>query len=135
MEGRERFRALTGKLVGVARADPIIPKTSAGQGLRAVLNAFPGKPRVVTSDGEFDSLDFILRVYREQGRIELKIVPWREFDAARRRPGGALHASMFRTGEVCRRPAERIETRTPPARWCCSTSTTTPASCRSTWPR
>jgi kynureninase len=99
MEAREEFRALTAKLVGAPRADCIIPKTSAGQGLRAVLNALPGKPRVVTSDGEFDSLDFILRVYREQGRIELKIMPWRELQV-----GGAtlvvLSTVMFRTGEV-----------------------------------
>jgi kynureninase len=99
IEGRERFRALTGTL---------IPKTSAGQGLRAVLNSFTGKPRVVTSDGEFDSLDFILRVYREQGRIELKIMPWRELD-----PRGAdlvvLSSVMFRTGEVVSDLAQRID--------------------------
>src|SRR3989442_1735383 len=44
LEGRERFRSLTAKLVGAPRADCIIPKASAGQGLRAVLNALPGKP-------------------------------------------------------------------------------------------
>ena len=65
---REKWRALTARLVGAPRADCIIPKTSAGQGLRAVLNALPGKPRVATTDGEFDSIDFILRVYREQER-------------------------------------------------------------------
>src|ERR687891_1964698 len=47
LEGRERFRALTGKLVGAA-GNLIIPKTSAGQGLRAVLNSFPKKAKVVT---------------------------------------------------------------------------------------
>jgi kynureninase len=98
LEAREKFRALTARLVGAPRADCIIPKTSAGQGLRAVLNAL-GKTRVVTSDGEFDSIDFILRVYREQRRIELKIVPWRELD-----PRGAdlvvVSSVMFRTGEV-----------------------------------
>jgi kynureninase len=99
LKGRERFRALTAKLVNAPRADCIIPKTSAGQGLRAVLNALPGKPRVATTDGEFDSIDFILRVYREQGRIDLKIMPWRELSAA-----GAdlvvLSTVMFRSGEV-----------------------------------
>jgi kynureninase len=98
LEGRERFRALTGKLVGAPK-NLIIPKTSAGQGLRAVLNSFTAKPRVLTTDGEFDSLDFILRVYRRQGRIELKIVPWRDLE-----PTGAdlvvLSTVMFRTGEV-----------------------------------
>src|SRR6185436_21079390 len=73
LETRDKWRALTARLVGAPRPDCIIPKTSAGQGLRAVLNALPGKPRVATSDGEFDSLDFILRVYREQGRAEVKI--------------------------------------------------------------
>jgi kynureninase len=99
LQARERFRSLTAKLVGAPRADCIIPKTSAGQGLRAVLNSFSSKPRVVTSDGEFDSIDFILRVYREQGRIELKITPWQEIDAT-----GAdlvvVSSVMFRTGEI-----------------------------------
>jgi len=78
-EGRQRFRELTAKLVGVPGTDSIIPKTSAGQGLRAVLNALPGKPRVLTTDAEFDSLDFILRVYRDKGRIELKVLPFESF--------------------------------------------------------
>jgi kynureninase len=99
LQARERFRALTAKLVNAPRADCIIPKTSAGQGLRAVLNTFSTKARVVTSDAEFDSIDFILRVYREQGRIELKITPWRELSAA-----GAslvvLSTVMFRSGEI-----------------------------------
>jgi kynureninase len=101
LEGREKFRSLTAKLVNAPRPDCIIPKASAGQGLRAVLNALPGKPRVATSDGEFDSIDFILRVYREQDRVELKIMPWQEMTAA-----GAdlvvLSTVMFRTGEVVR---------------------------------
>jgi len=99
LETRDKWRALTAKLVGAPRPDCIVPKTSAGQGLRAVLNALPGKPRVATSDGEFDSIDFILRVYREQGRIELKITPWQAISAE-----GAdlvvLSTVMFRTGEV-----------------------------------
>src|SRR5262245_33072821 len=40
LQGRERFRSLTARLVGARRADCIVPKTSAGQGLRAVLNSF-----------------------------------------------------------------------------------------------
>ena len=99
---RERFRALTARLIGAKRPDCVIPKTSAGQGLRAVLNAMAsekkGKLRVVASDGEFDSIDFILRVYREQGRIDLRMMPWREISA-----GNAdlvvLSSVQFRTGE------------------------------------
>lgn len=101
LDARERFRALTAQLVGAPRKDCIIPKTSAGQGLRAVLNSFSGRLRVVTSDEEFDSIDFILRVYRQQGRISLKIMPWQELT-----PAGAhlvvLSSVMFRTGEVVR---------------------------------
>src|SRR5882672_9897786 len=101
LETREKWRALTAKLVNAPRADCIIPKTSAGQGLRAVLNSLPGKPRVATSDGEFDSIDFILRVYRQQGRAEVKISPWQEMSAE-----GAdllvISTVMFRTGEVVR---------------------------------
>jgi len=96
---RDRHRALTAKLVGAPRADCIIPKTSAGQGLRAVLNALPDKPRVVASDGEFDSLDFILRVYREKGRIELRLMPWREISVANANLV-VLSSVQFRTGEV-----------------------------------
>src|SRR4051812_8257188 len=106
LEAREKFRALTARLVGAQRADCIVPKTSAGQGLRAVLNSFSEKAKVVTSDGEFDSIDFILRVYRERGRIDLKIMPWRELQV-----GGAdlvvLSSVLFRTGERVER-LERI---------------------------
>jgi kynureninase len=102
LAARERFRALVARLIGARRADCIVPKTSAGQGLRAVLNALAsekkGKLRVVTTDGEFDSLDFILRVYREQGRIDLRVMPWRELSA-----GNAdlvvVSTVQFRTGE------------------------------------
>ena len=102
LEARERFRALTARLIGAKRADCVVPKTSAGQGLRAVLNALEGekksKLRVVASDGEFDSIDFILRVYREKGRIDLRVMPWREISV-----GNAdlvvLSSVMFRTGE------------------------------------
>jgi kynureninase len=107
LEGRERFRALTARLVNAPRADCVIPKTSAGQGLRAVLNALPGTPRVVTTDGEFDSIDFILRVYRDRGRIALGMLPWRALSGA-----GAdlvvLSTVMFRTGEIVPDLGERI---------------------------
>ena len=97
-EGRERFRSLTARLLGVEPAS-IVPKTSAGQGLRAVLNALPGTPRVLTSDAEFDSLDFILRVYRDKGRIQLKALP---FDAFRFEDCELVVVSTvaFRTGRV-----------------------------------
>lgn len=79
MEGREKFRSLTARLLGVD-ANSIVPKTSAGQGLRAVLNSFSARPKILTTDAEFDSLDFILRVYRENGRIALKVLPFDAFE-------------------------------------------------------
>ena len=99
MQGREAFRSLTRTLVNANAADCIVPKTSAGQGLRAVLNALPGKPRVLTTDAEFDSLDFILRVYRDKGRIELKVLPFERFECA---PCDLVVVSTvaFRTGTI-----------------------------------
>src|SRR5512145_709289 len=99
IDGRERFRELTSRLVRAPGPACIVPKTSAGQGLRAVLNALPGKPRVLTTDAEFDSLDFILRVYRDKGRIDLKVLP---FEAFRFEPCDLVVVSTvtFRTGAI-----------------------------------
>jgi kynureninase len=102
LAARERFRALVARLIGAKRPDCVIPRASAGQGLRAVLNALQsekkGKLRVIASDGEFDSIDFILRVYREQGRLDLRVMPWRDLSA-----GNAdlvvVSTVQFRTGE------------------------------------
>src|SRR4029079_11078262 len=60
LAARDRFRALTAQLVGAPSGDSVIPKTSAGQGLRAVLNLFDAPIRVLSTDSEFDSIDFIL---------------------------------------------------------------------------
>jgi kynureninase len=107
LAAREKFRALTARLVGAPRADCIIPRASAGQGLRAVLGALPGRPRVAATDGEFDSLDFVLRAWREQGRIELRMAPWRELSVA-----GAdlvvVSSVQFRTGEVVEKLARLV---------------------------
>lgn len=96
---RDEWRALTAQLVNAPSADCIVPKTSAGQGLRAVLNSFTGKPRILSSNAEFDSLDFVLRVYRDKGRIDLKTQP---FDAFRAEPCElvVLSSVAFRTGAV-----------------------------------
>jgi kynureninase len=108
MEGREVFRSLTSRLVNAENTDCIVPKTSAGQGLRAVLNALPGKPRVLTSDAEFDSIEFILRVYRDKGRIELKVLP---FDSLRFEACDlvVLSTVAFRTGRIFHSVKEVIE--------------------------
>jgi kynureninase len=72
------FRARVAQLIHAPRVDCIVPKTSAGQSLRAVLNALPGTPRVLSTRGEFDSIDLLLKQYASLGRIEMH---WVEADA------------------------------------------------------
>jgi kynureninase len=67
-------RGRLAQLLHAPRADCVVPKTSAGQGLRAILNTYDGVPRVVATRGEFDSLDVILREYARRGRIALSFV-------------------------------------------------------------
>ncbi|HVN34309.1 MAG TPA: aminotransferase class V-fold PLP-dependent enzyme [Casimicrobiaceae bacterium] len=74
----DAHRVRLASLLGAERPDCVVPKTSAGQGLRAVLNAFDGVPRVIATRGEFDSLDVILREYARRGRIALTMVEPRE---------------------------------------------------------
>jgi kynureninase len=68
------FRARTAELIGAPRPDCIVPKMSAGQGLRAVLNTYGEAPAVVSTQGEFDSLDFILKQYAAKGRARVRFV-------------------------------------------------------------
>ncbi|TAK41411.1 MAG: aminotransferase class V-fold PLP-dependent enzyme [Betaproteobacteria bacterium] len=104
LDAREKFRAMTARLVGASTPDSIVPKTSAAQGLRAVLNACDERIRVVTTDAEFDSLDFVLRVYRERGRIDLTMVPPRAealiAALAPRCDLVVLSTVLFRSGEI-----------------------------------
>lgn len=68
------FRFKTAQLTGAPRPDCIVPKSSAGQGLRAVLNSFHAPPRVLTTTVEFDSLELILHQYAAKGRAEVEWV-------------------------------------------------------------
>ena len=74
----EAYRSRLGRLLGAPRSDCVMPKTSAGQGLRAILNSYDNVPRVIATRGEFDSIDVILRQYAQRGRIELSFVEPRE---------------------------------------------------------
>jgi kynureninase len=76
---RECSRARFARLIGAPRTDCVVPKTSAGQGLRTVLNAMHGTPRVISTLSEFDSIDLILRQYAACGRIQ---VTWVEPDVS-----------------------------------------------------
>lgn len=71
---REDFRGRIARLIGADRPDCVVPKASAGQGLRAVLNALGTKPHVVATRGEFDSTDVILKQYAALGRAEVRWV-------------------------------------------------------------
>ncbi|MEM9167156.1 MAG: aminotransferase class V-fold PLP-dependent enzyme [Planctomycetota bacterium] len=76
----DRYRALNAQIIGCARPDAVVHKVSAGQGLRTVLNALEPKGerlRVLTTRGEFDACDFILKRYHAKGRIDLD---WVEAD-------------------------------------------------------
>ena len=68
------YRTRLSQLLNAPRDDCVVPKSSAGQGLRAILNTFDSVPRVVATRSEFDSLDVILREYARRGRITLVLV-------------------------------------------------------------
>jgi kynureninase len=78
LEEQHSFRARIAQLIHAPRVDCVVPRTSAGQGLRTVLNALPGRPRVVSTRGEFDSIDVVLKQYAALNRIEMR---WVEPDA------------------------------------------------------
>jgi kynureninase len=104
-------RARLAALLHVPRADSIVPKTSAGQGLRAVLNALDATPRVVATRGEFDSLDVILREYARRGRIVLTMVEPRDggrFDTRDIIEAIGAHADLVVVSEVMFSTGQRI---------------------------
>ena len=107
---REAFRGRIARLIGAERADCVVPRTAAGQGLRAVLNALPGRPRVVSTRGEFNAVDLILKQYAALERIEMRWVEPDERgefgveDLAREAERGAdlvvVSQVMFMTGQI-----------------------------------
>ena len=104
------YRSRLARLLGAAEAGCVVPKTSAGQGLRAILNGYDTPPRVLATRGEFDSIDVILRHYARRGRIALSMVEPRadglfaaEDLLAALRAGAdlvVLSQVMFNTGQV-----------------------------------
>lgn len=126
----EGFRTGIAKLIGHPDSKCVIPKSSAGAGLRTVLNALLGERakqdrahlKVVTTRGEFDSIDFILKQYEAKGlasvnwvepsRIDRGISLFDEDDIADAiKPGTNLvvvSLTMFTTGQILRRIDEVI---------------------------
>ncbi|MEO1585371.1 MAG: aminotransferase class V-fold PLP-dependent enzyme [Planctomycetota bacterium] len=73
-DAMRRYRGLVANLIGCSREDAVVHRVSAGQGLRTVVNLLPPKadrPRVLTTRGEFDACDFVLKAYAQKGRIDL----------------------------------------------------------------
>lgn len=70
----QAFREQTATLIHAERVDCIIPKSSAGQGLRTVLNCFDQPIKVMSSADEFNSIDFILKVFSQRKRIQLELI-------------------------------------------------------------
>ena len=94
------YRARLAALLHAPRADCVVPKTSAGQGLRAILNSYDRPPRVVATRGEFDSIDVILRQYALRRRIELRFVE--------ARADGMFEPDIAAGGRPRRRPGRRV---------------------------
>lgn len=78
LDAEQQHRARIARIIHASRPDCIVPKVSAGQGLRTVLNALSpasgNLPRVLTTASEFDSVDIILRQYAAVGRIRLRAI-------------------------------------------------------------
>jgi kynureninase len=70
----QQYREQIAGLLGMARPDCVIPKASAGQALRAVLNSLPLGSTVVTTQGEFSSVAVILAQYAAMGRLRVEWV-------------------------------------------------------------
>ena len=78
LDARDAYRAQVTNLLNWNDPKSVVPKTSAAQGLRAVLNALPSSsPNVVSTRCEFDSIDFVLKSYAHKGRAS---VTWIEPD-------------------------------------------------------
>jgi kynureninase len=78
LDARDEYRAQVARMLNCSDPRAVVPKTSAAQGLRAVLNALPSaSPRIVSTRCEFDSIDFVLKSYAHKGRAS---VEWIEPD-------------------------------------------------------
>jgi kynureninase len=75
IQARDRYRSEIATMLRWTDERAVVPKTSAAQGLRAVLNAIPSNmPSVVSTECEFDSIDFVLRAYHDKERAFVRWV-------------------------------------------------------------
>jgi kynureninase len=87
------YRTALASLLQVERPDCVVPKASAGQALRAVLNTLPIGSTVITTTGEFASVSVVLAQYQAAGRLNLlRVQPQAEalIEAMRQQPGVRL---------------------------------------------
>jgi kynureninase len=94
---REAFRARLATIFNAPRPDCVIPRTSAGAGLRAILNALATTPatipHVLSTRGEFDSVDITLKQYASKGRITVDWIAPAQPEPASIEPGdSAIHS-------------------------------------------
>ena len=104
------FRERVATLIHAPRPDCVVPKTSAGQGLRAILNCYDQPIKVIASADEFNSIDHILKAYARHGRIQLKRIepktnrPYQIEDFLKAIQAGTdlvvLSLVMFTTGQL-----------------------------------
>lgn len=84
LAAREMYRSQVAGLLNWGDAKGIVPKTSAAQGLRAVINSLPSScPKIVSSRCEFDSIDFVLKGYAHKARAAVRWVEPDEHDLLR----------------------------------------------------
>jgi kynureninase len=88
---REAFRSRVASLLNAPRTDCVIPRPSAGDGLRTIINAVATTPqiipRVLTTRSEFDSVDITLKQYAAKGIVT---IDWIEPEANGHSP--AVHS-------------------------------------------
>ena len=70
----QTFRQQIARLIHAPSHDCIAPKTSAGQGLRAILNCFNDTIPIVATTAEFNSIDHILKIYAQRNRLTIQWV-------------------------------------------------------------
>ncbi|MCR9076266.1 MAG: aminotransferase class V-fold PLP-dependent enzyme [bacterium] len=84
LNARELYRAQVAGLLNWGDPKGVVPKTSAAQGLRAVINALPtSRPKIVSSRCEFDSIDFVLKGYAHMARAAVRWIEPDEQDLLR----------------------------------------------------
>jgi kynureninase len=78
LAARDHYRSLIACLIDASCLPCVVPMTSAGEGLRTVLNALTTAKappvEVLTTTGEFTSTQVVLEQYAEAGRIRVRRV-------------------------------------------------------------